>query len=99
MPKADLPRGEPEERKAVIGLLKEANAQQWIIVNYHVQELNGRIAQVSGVRRDGLRRAIVDDSEASSHLPDAIISPLTHTHTLTLTLSPRTLALHLTLAP
>uniref|UniRef100_A0A7S2NRA6 Uncharacterized protein n=1 Tax=Haptolina brevifila TaxID=156173 RepID=A0A7S2NRA6_9EUKA len=69
VPVADLPRGDPTERVAVIQLLLEANAQQWIIVAHHVPDLNGRIAQVSGVRQDGLRRAIVDDSEASSGRP------------------------------
>mmetsp|Transcript_28622 Transcript_28622/g.73419 ORF Transcript_28622/g.73419 Transcript_28622/m.73419 type:complete len:347 (+) Transcript_28622:69-1109(+) len=66
---ADLPRGDPNERVGVIQMLQEATDQQWIIVNYERPELNGRIAQITSVRIDGRRCAIIDDAEASAERP------------------------------
>jgi len=66
---ADLPRGDPAESGETIRMLEAATAQQWIVVNYHKAELNGRIAQISSIRPDGLRCAIVDDAEASAGRP------------------------------
>lgn len=65
----DLPRGDPAEHAEVVRVLEAATAQQWLVVNYHRPEINGRIAQITSVAADGLRCAIIDDAEASKERP------------------------------
>ena len=67
-PAEDVPRGDPCEREAVLSMLDDAGKRQWAIVNMGGDN-DGRLAKVTTVGADGLRRAIVDDSAPSARRP------------------------------
>jgi hypothetical protein len=63
----DLPRNaEQDERDEVWWMLGKAMEQQWIVRGAHVAGLDGRIAQIVNVGRDGRRLAIIADPEPSA---------------------------------
>ena len=67
---SDLPRNQDQaERDDVWWLLGTAMEQQWIIRGSHVAGLDGRIAQIVNVGRDGRRLAIIKDQEPSARRP------------------------------
>ena len=67
-PLEELPRGDPEQRQATLDTLRDAEAEQYVIVGYK-EAFNGRVAKIVGVDASGKRRVIVDDARASDHRP------------------------------
>lgn len=68
---ADLPKGDPSERPAVIAALKAALTRQWLVTGCVGRNavLNGRIAEVVGATPDGQRLSIVKDTAPTPERP------------------------------
>ena len=68
---ADLPRGDPAERKEVIALLKRACAQQYIVIGCTGRnaKFNGRVCELVAITDAGQRLAVIRDCQPTEERP------------------------------